>query len=241
LSVQGHVAALDAFAGQRFERREVLRQPHGADDFGQFVRGGNAEDAQGKSRAGMDLQRAAHGADGQDVARALNAESQTTKHHVSTNGNNHGARGGTLLARLPPAESGAVTVIQRANSDLRLNPHLHTAFDDGVYGPDRDGKGQMFHPPPASTAQRARDCGWRSSGRRRLAQLTAVFPMPPWGRLGLVVQTGTSARGPGAHARPARPSRRPRECDRPVRQGFSDRPYPLRIADAPIPLLASSA
>ena len=26
------------------------------------------------------------------VARALNAESQTTKHHVSTKGNNHGAR-----------------------------------------------------------------------------------------------------------------------------------------------------
>ena len=33
---------------------------------------------------------------------------------------------------LPAGESGAVTVIQRANSDLRLNPHLHTAFLDGV-------------------------------------------------------------------------------------------------------------
>ena len=29
---------------------------------------------------------------------------------------------------LPAGESGAVTVIQRANSDLRLNPHLHTIF-----------------------------------------------------------------------------------------------------------------
>jgi hypothetical protein len=31
---------------------------------------------------------------------------------------------------LPAGESGAVAVIQRANSDLRLNPHLHTAFLD---------------------------------------------------------------------------------------------------------------
>jgi hypothetical protein len=34
---------------------------------------------------------------------------------------------------LPPGETGAGTVIQRANSDLRLNPHLHTIFLDGVY------------------------------------------------------------------------------------------------------------
>jgi Putative transposase len=50
---------------------------------------------------------------------------------------------------LPPGESGAVTVIHRANSDLRLNPQLHTIFLDGVYAPDRDGKGQMFHPAPS--------------------------------------------------------------------------------------------
>jgi hypothetical protein len=50
---------------------------------------------------------------------------------------------------LPAGESGAVTVIQRANSDLRLNPHLHTVFLDGIYGPDGDGKGRMFHPAPA--------------------------------------------------------------------------------------------
>ena len=47
---------------------------------------------------------------------------------------------------LPAGESGAVTVIQRANSDLRLNPHFHTVFLDGVYAPDGDGRGQMFHP-----------------------------------------------------------------------------------------------
>ena len=49
---------------------------------------------------------------------------------------------------LPDGETGAVTVIQRANGDLRLNPHLHTIFLDGVYSADGDGKGQMFHPAP---------------------------------------------------------------------------------------------
>jgi hypothetical protein len=31
------------------------------------------------------------------------------------------------------AESGAVVVVQRASSDLKLNPHLHVVFVDGVY------------------------------------------------------------------------------------------------------------
>jgi hypothetical protein len=37
---------------------------------------------------------------------------------------------------LPAGETVATTVIQRANSDLRLSPHFHTLFLDGVYGPD---------------------------------------------------------------------------------------------------------
>ena len=58
------------------------------------------------------------------------------------------------LARgLPDGETGAVTAIQRANSDLRLNPHFHTLFLDGVYAPDADGNGQMFHPAPAPTQE----------------------------------------------------------------------------------------
>ena len=40
---------------------------------------------------------------------------------------------------LPPSQTGAVTVIQLANSDLRLNPHLCTIFLDGVYSPDGEG------------------------------------------------------------------------------------------------------
>jgi hypothetical protein len=66
---------------------------------------------------------------------------------------------------LPPGETGAVTVIQRANSDLRLNPHLHVLFLDGLYSPDRDGKGQMFHPAPAPTQQEIESLVARASKR----------------------------------------------------------------------------
>ena len=54
---------------------------------------------------------------------------------------------------LPAGATGAVTAIQRANSDLRLNPHFHTLFLDGVYAPDRDGRGRMFHPAPGPRQQ----------------------------------------------------------------------------------------
>ena len=50
---------------------------------------------------------------------------------------------------LPGGKHGAVAVIQRANSDLRCNPHVHAIFLDGLYAPDHDGKGFMFHPAPA--------------------------------------------------------------------------------------------
>ncbi|MFC1642488.1 transposase [Myxococcota bacterium] len=33
-------------------------------------------------------------------------------------------------------KSGAVTVVQRASSDLRLNPHFHAIVWDGVFAPD---------------------------------------------------------------------------------------------------------
>jgi hypothetical protein len=66
---------------------------------------------------------------------------------------------------LPVGETGAVTVIQRANSDLRLNPHLHTIFLDGVYAPDCDGKGQMFHPAPTPTQDEIEALVGRASKR----------------------------------------------------------------------------
>jgi hypothetical protein len=48
-------------------------------------------------------------------------------------------------------ESGAVTVIQRANSDLRLSPHFHVLQLDGCYAPGRDGGSPIFHPAPELT------------------------------------------------------------------------------------------
>jgi hypothetical protein len=58
-----------------------------------------------------------------------------------------------------------VTVIQRANSDLRLNPHLHTIFLDGMYSPDCKGKGQLFHPAPSPTQDEIEDLVGRASKR----------------------------------------------------------------------------
>ena len=45
-------------------------------------------------------------------------------------------------------KSGAVTVVQRANADLRLNPHLHAVALDGVYAPDAQGT-LVFRPLPS--------------------------------------------------------------------------------------------
>jgi hypothetical protein len=55
---------------------------------------------------------------------------------------------------LLPGETGAVAVIQRANSDLLLlNPHVHAICLDGVYSADCDGEGLMFHPAPAPSQE----------------------------------------------------------------------------------------
>jgi hypothetical protein len=40
---------------------------------------------------------------------------------------------------LGAAKTGAVTVVQRTSSDLRLNPHLYAVFLDGAYHEDGDG------------------------------------------------------------------------------------------------------
>jgi hypothetical protein len=66
---------------------------------------------------------------------------------------------------LPPGETGAVAVIQRANSDLRLNPHVHSIFLDGVYSADRDGKGLMFHPAPAPSQEEIESLVGKASKR----------------------------------------------------------------------------
>jgi hypothetical protein len=88
---------------------------------------------------------------------------------------------------LPPGETGAVAVIQRANSDLRLNPHIHAVCLDGVYSADREGarnargvgrgrcgpevpeggegKGLMFHPAPAPSQEEIESLVGRASKR----------------------------------------------------------------------------
>ena len=51
-------------------------------------------------------------------------------------------------------ECGGLTVIQRASSDLRCNPHFHTVFLDGVYMRDKHGGAPVFAPaPPPSQAE----------------------------------------------------------------------------------------
>jgi len=58
------------------------------------------------------------------------------------------------------SKTGSVTVIQRASSDLRLNPHFHTLFLDGVYvptqqpeTPDAESPAPLFHPAPKPTQE----------------------------------------------------------------------------------------
>lgn len=51
---------------------------------------------------------------------------------------------------VPGGKSGAVTVVQRVNSDLRLSPHLHSLFLDGVFAEDKGGE-LVFHPLPFLT------------------------------------------------------------------------------------------
>ncbi|MBK7583313.1 MAG: transposase [Myxococcales bacterium] len=51
---------------------------------------------------------------------------------------------------VPGGKSGAVTVVQRVNSDLRLSPHLHSLFLDGVFTEDEGGE-LVFHPLPFLT------------------------------------------------------------------------------------------
>ncbi|MEO6096273.1 MAG: transposase [Fibrobacteria bacterium] len=50
-------------------------------------------------------------------------------------------------------KTGSVTVIQRASSDLRLNPHFHTLFLDGAYRPGPDGEAPVFEPAPTPTQE----------------------------------------------------------------------------------------
>jgi hypothetical protein len=59
---------------------------------------------------------------------------------------------------------GAVAVIQRANSDLRLSPHFHVLQLDGLYAPGPNGE-PIFHPAPSPTQQEVEALVERASKR----------------------------------------------------------------------------
>jgi hypothetical protein len=50
-------------------------------------------------------------------------------------------------------KSGAVTVIQRVSSDLRLHPHFHAVFLDGVYVQSAAGEVEFVERPRLSTTE----------------------------------------------------------------------------------------
>lgn len=52
------------------------------------------------------------------------------------------------LFRVGIGQSGAVTVVQRVSSDLRLNPHFHSIVLDGVFVPNEEGT-LAFHRLPS--------------------------------------------------------------------------------------------
>jgi hypothetical protein len=63
------------------------------------------------------------------------------------------SRGASADRGIADGECSAVTVIQRANSDLRLSPHFHVLQLDGAYAPGRDGGSPIFHPAPELTQE----------------------------------------------------------------------------------------
>jgi hypothetical protein len=140
---------------------------------------------------------------------------------------------------LPDGETGAVTAIQRANGDLRLSPHFHTLCLDGLYSPDRDGKGLMFHPAPAPSQEDIEQLALRVSKRiLRFLQRRGVITLvtapgdgevtvvpdetlgeqdPLLAKLLAAATTGAASDGPASKRQPVRVVLDPDE--RPVAKG----------------------
>jgi len=77
-------------------------------------------------------------------------------------------------------KTGSVTVVQRANSDLRLNPHYHQLALDGVYTePEDEEATPEFHPLPYLTSEDVAD----------LLQLARVRILRFLQRQGAIVET----------------------------------------------------
>jgi hypothetical protein len=136
-------------------------------------------------------------------------------------------------------QCGAVTVIQRANSDLRLSPHFHVLQLDGLYAPGPDGA-PIFHPAPAPSQQDVEAIVERASKRiLRFLQRRGVITLvtapgdgevtvvcdetmgdqdPLLARLLAAATAGDSPAGPAHKRKPVRIVLDPN--DRPVAKGM---------------------
>jgi hypothetical protein len=63
------------------------------------------------------------------------------------------AEHGAMKSKSGAGKSGAVTVIQRTASDLRLHPHFHAVFLDGVYAQNPSGELDFVALPRLSTSE----------------------------------------------------------------------------------------
>jgi hypothetical protein len=118
------------------------------------------------------------------------------------------------------AESGAVVVVQRASSDLKLNPHLHVVFLDGVYVASAAPDGELvFRSLPhlstsdvADALQIARARILRHLGRRGVLRVgdDALFSVddelaertPALAQLARAAVSGLAPAGPELRRRP---------------------------------------
>ena len=69
------------------------------------------------------------------------------------------------LKTLRAAHTGAVSVIQRGDSALRLNVHFHVLALDGVYVREEPDGPLVFHPLPAPTVDEVTDVASRTALR----------------------------------------------------------------------------
>ena len=99
------------------------------------------------------------------------------------------------------SEYGGLTVIQRASSDLRLNPHFHTLFLDGVYvRDDADANAPpVFHPASPPTQENMQAVVQQAAKRivRFLQQrgLIALATAPGDGEVTVVVGDAPKPKG----------------------------------------------
>jgi hypothetical protein len=123
---------------------------------------------------------------------------------------------------VPGGQCGAVTVIQRAASDLRLNPHFHTLFLDGVYAPGPDGS-RVFHQAPTPSLADIEQVASRTSRRvlRYLEKRGVIAPItaPGDGEINVAIDESLGEKDPLLAQLLAAATR-----------GASDRRAPVRVA-----------